>query len=238
MYSDGDTPKGWVAPFGYPRIKACSRLPMAFRSVPRPSSPPGAKASTECPSYAPYQTPKRQASSARYLSQPCTETIANPQTPDNRRRTPETQPMLLIVYSARQNASEHCRHIRWDDPRRKHRDPFRSDKSPNAATDPPRRSPNPRNRAGPNHHRVVLRAQRRTRTRFTRQKNKTHGQHRPPHALGSKPAPPIRNTSYQTPNARLRHQKTRRPTPGTDYGDYRIRTDDPLLAKQVLYQLS
>ena len=43
---------GWVAPFGYPRIKACSRLPMAFRSVPRPSSPPGAKASTECPSLA------------------------------------------------------------------------------------------------------------------------------------------------------------------------------------------
>ena len=44
----------WVAPFGYPRIKACSRLPMAFRSVPRPSSPPGAKASTECPSYTRY----------------------------------------------------------------------------------------------------------------------------------------------------------------------------------------
>jgi hypothetical protein len=49
MYSDGDLLKGGVAPFGYPRIKACSRLPMAFRSVPRPSSPPGAKASTECP---------------------------------------------------------------------------------------------------------------------------------------------------------------------------------------------
>ncbi len=43
------SPCGGVAPFGYPRIKACSRLPMAFRSVPRPSSPPGAKASTECP---------------------------------------------------------------------------------------------------------------------------------------------------------------------------------------------
>ena len=27
---------------------------MAFRSVPRPSSPPGAKASTECPSFARY----------------------------------------------------------------------------------------------------------------------------------------------------------------------------------------
>ena len=50
-------PRGWVAPFGYPRIKACSRLPMAFRSVPRPSSPPGAKASTECPSYARDQPP-------------------------------------------------------------------------------------------------------------------------------------------------------------------------------------
>ena len=42
------SPRGGVAPFGYPRIKACSRLPMAFRSVPRPSSPPDAKASTEC----------------------------------------------------------------------------------------------------------------------------------------------------------------------------------------------
>jgi len=40
---------GRVSPFGYPRIKACSQLPMAFRSVPRPSSPLGAKASTKCP---------------------------------------------------------------------------------------------------------------------------------------------------------------------------------------------
>src|SRR3954466_2394549 len=55
MYSCADTRfAGWVAPFGYPRINACSRLPVAFRSVPRPSSPPGAKASTECPSYTRY----------------------------------------------------------------------------------------------------------------------------------------------------------------------------------------
>jgi hypothetical protein len=52
---------GWVAPFGYPRIKACSRLPMAFRSVPRPSSPPGAKASTECPSYTRYARSSAEA---------------------------------------------------------------------------------------------------------------------------------------------------------------------------------
>jgi hypothetical protein len=39
----------WVSPFGNPRIKARSQLPEAYRSVPRPSSPLSAKASTECP---------------------------------------------------------------------------------------------------------------------------------------------------------------------------------------------
>ena len=38
-----------VAPFGYPRLDACLRLPVAFRSLPRPSSALGAKASTVCP---------------------------------------------------------------------------------------------------------------------------------------------------------------------------------------------
>src|SRR5690349_19889138 len=53
MDSVTDTPSlGWVAPFGDPRIEACSRLPGAFRSVPRPSSPLDAKASTRCPSLA------------------------------------------------------------------------------------------------------------------------------------------------------------------------------------------
>ena len=44
-------PCGWVSPFGDTRIKACSQLPMSYRSVPRPSSPLSAKASTECPSF-------------------------------------------------------------------------------------------------------------------------------------------------------------------------------------------
>ena len=39
---------GRVAPFGNPRFNACLRLPEAFRSLPRPSSAPGAKASTLC----------------------------------------------------------------------------------------------------------------------------------------------------------------------------------------------
>ena len=35
-----------VAPFGHPRIYGRSRLPVDFRGLPRPSSPPGAKASS------------------------------------------------------------------------------------------------------------------------------------------------------------------------------------------------
>src|SRR5213596_246633 len=38
-----------VAPFGHPGITACVQLPQAYRSLPRPSSPPCAKASTVRP---------------------------------------------------------------------------------------------------------------------------------------------------------------------------------------------
>ena len=44
-YMDDRPPAGRVPPFGHPRITGRSRLPAAFRSLPRPSSPPGAKAS-------------------------------------------------------------------------------------------------------------------------------------------------------------------------------------------------
>ncbi len=36
---------GWVSPFGNLRINGCMLLPEAYRSLPRPSSPIGAKAS-------------------------------------------------------------------------------------------------------------------------------------------------------------------------------------------------
>ncbi len=39
-----------VPPFGHPRIPGHVHLPAAFRSLSRPSSPPGAKASAHCPS--------------------------------------------------------------------------------------------------------------------------------------------------------------------------------------------
>ncbi len=37
-----------VSPFGHPRINACVPLPLAYRSLPRPSSPPCAQASPTC----------------------------------------------------------------------------------------------------------------------------------------------------------------------------------------------
>ena len=43
------THTGRVSPFGNLRIKGCSHLPTAYRSVLRPSSPLSAKASTKCP---------------------------------------------------------------------------------------------------------------------------------------------------------------------------------------------
>jgi len=39
----------WVSPFGNPRIKEYWPLPVAYRSLSRPSSPLSAKASTKCP---------------------------------------------------------------------------------------------------------------------------------------------------------------------------------------------
>ena len=45
LYQDDRPSAGRVSPFGHPRIIGRSRLPAAFRSLPRPSSPPGAKAS-------------------------------------------------------------------------------------------------------------------------------------------------------------------------------------------------
>ena len=36
----------WIAPFGYLRLISCLPIPVAFRSLPRPSSAPDAKASS------------------------------------------------------------------------------------------------------------------------------------------------------------------------------------------------
>ena len=55
-----------VAPFGHPGINACVPLPQAYRSLPRPSSPPCAQASPTCLLSLDYNT--RQAKPTRYFS--------------------------------------------------------------------------------------------------------------------------------------------------------------------------
>ena len=57
---------GWVAPFGDPGINDRSHLPRAFRSVPRPSSPLSAKASTRCPYFALERHTQRQGPFRRH----------------------------------------------------------------------------------------------------------------------------------------------------------------------------
>ena len=60
-----DIPSGYrVVPFGDPRIKGHLRLPAAFRSLSRPSSPPRAKASAMRPfllSFIPHRSRQRSA---------------------------------------------------------------------------------------------------------------------------------------------------------------------------------
>ena len=74
LFSQG-YPRGWVAPFGDPGINDRSHLPRAFRSVPRPSSPLSAKASTRCPSHprpAPATTAPRRPLANRFAQSPHT----------------------------------------------------------------------------------------------------------------------------------------------------------------------
>src|SRR3954454_21748268 len=56
MNSAADLLYGGVSPFGHPRINDRSHLPAALLSVPRPSSPLGAKASTGRPYHPPART--------------------------------------------------------------------------------------------------------------------------------------------------------------------------------------
>ena len=65
----GDWPStSRVSPFGYQGIYACLRLPLAFRSLPRPSSALGALASTLCSSSLDYIDPETRYIYFRLLS--------------------------------------------------------------------------------------------------------------------------------------------------------------------------
>ena len=58
----------WVSPFGYQRITSCLRLPVAFRSRPRPSSSLGALATTLCSCSLDYVDPETRYSSSGQLT--------------------------------------------------------------------------------------------------------------------------------------------------------------------------
>ncbi len=112
----------WVSPFGNPRIKARSRLPMAYRSVPRPSSPLSAKASTRYP----YDTSSLSLSMARA---------------DDRRRTTEhrsTDPCAVMRHpspapanssASRRNQKTFASHVR-DGLRSSHPSPMHHSPAP------------------------------------------------------------------------------------------------------------
>ncbi len=197
MYSDHDTPKGWVAPFGYPRIKACSRLPMAFRSVPRPSSPPGAKASTECPSHTPYKTPviHRQTQTPAASRSPRPRPKPNPQRqtrPHHRTQHISQTPLNTIATPSGTTPSHACTH---------HRSlPVRQ--SPNATTDHPAQ-PQPAS-ARPDQTELSYaprsapepdsQHKRTTHRRAIAQRHHGHADH--PTLSGARPASPIEDPSY------------------------------------------
>ena len=65
--ADSHPSGGWVVPFGNPGVKGHLRLTRAYRSLSRPSSPPGAKASTGRPnSLSPQnRTPRQKHHRAR-----------------------------------------------------------------------------------------------------------------------------------------------------------------------------
>ncbi len=83
-----ELPRGWVAPFGDPGINDRSHLPRAFRSVPRPSSPLSAKASTRCPSFALDHKGRRAPPDDPKI----TRTASRP--PENRRAQGQAPPSL------------------------------------------------------------------------------------------------------------------------------------------------
>jgi hypothetical protein len=169
--------------------------------VPRPSSPPGAKASTRCPSRA-QSIPKP----------PCTGTT----------NTIETAPA-----SPYPTTTEHPNaHI--------------SSHAPLTATTHQTRAPgtNPETRP-------ARRTQQRSKTRFTRPKNHQPQLHRTrtgPTRHQTRAAEDIdhtRNALPRTPTRKpLKEPPRGDPPPTGAHGDGRVRTDDPLLAKQVLSQLS
>ena len=210
MDSCDDTPKGWVAPFGHPRINACSRLPVAFRSVPRPSSPPGAKASTECPSLArdhipPEFDPEASTMHRNHPQRPTTIPVTRPMSQLLRKQITLAQHTTVASehHCHRRDAETSGQTLRWQRPET-HQNLIHPDK------DLPSGSPGDGASIWRHlrHRSSILEFQ---------------GQNHQCRLLSL-----LRDTIRSSPSLHT--------TEGG--GGDRTRTDDPLLAKQVLSQLS
>ena len=73
-----------VSPFGHPRILGCSRLPAAYRRLPRPSSPPGATGIPRAPSFACGPARSRAPSRVFSLARCCSLPIGGARAPPAR----------------------------------------------------------------------------------------------------------------------------------------------------------
>jgi hypothetical protein len=164
---------------------------MAFRSVPRPSSPPGAKASTECPSYA-RKHPDRPPGHPDDQSNPMHRNHPRP-----------TRPRTLPHGSCSAHIAPEPTAIAGP-------------RSPMLTHDA-RKSGQTCDRARPETHQNLIHHFQRTR----------HPRRPTDPPLPADPSSSLsRDTNPTTPPA------------FASGGDDRVRTDDPLLAKQVLSQLS
>src|SRR3546814_6603427 len=83
----------WVVPFGNRGIKACSQLPHAYRSVPRPSSPVHAKAFTKCP-YLTLESPHHQRQRWAMLTKSARHSASR-----SEEHTSELQSLMRISYA-------------------------------------------------------------------------------------------------------------------------------------------
>jgi hypothetical protein len=221
---------GWVAPFGNPGITDRSHLPRAFRSVPRPSSPLSAKASTRCPCLA---LPGRAAGSHQ---EPCQGTLPG---------TPPTRPVI----AAARNGQPRPRDQRptTNGPKTNEPKPTRgpillrphsmkTPPDPHAHTAP--KGP-PRSLTLPLHTRNNTPASR-NRPNTADQTDRPNTAGRPQPAKHAPRTSPPR-TGPQTSGPKASGPKASGPKasgPEGPGGGERDRTDDLLLAKQALSQLS
>ena len=94
------SPYGGVSPFGNSRINDRSHLPATYRSVPRPSSPSGAKASTECPSLTPSHHHRPRTGPNRAPC-PCSSCVTLRSTSPKARAAADTHPQSQHTFQIR-----------------------------------------------------------------------------------------------------------------------------------------